>query len=162
MTVVSVVIPTKARPVLVLRAVASVLAQSYRALELIVVVDGPDLETVERLGALDDPRLAIIVNPASLGCSAARNLGAAQAAGRWIAFLDDDDEWLPDKLAQQMALAETCRWPAILSCRSEVISPAGSAVGFVDAAQDDLHFVQALKALQRLQQHRRIDLAEQQ
>jgi glycosyltransferase involved in cell wall biosynthesis len=100
---VSAVIPTRGRPELVARAVKSALNQTWRDLEVVVVVDGPDPATVAALLALGDDRVRVIPLEASVGGSQARNLGAAEARGAWIALLDDDDEWLPHKIAVQMA-----------------------------------------------------------
>lgn len=99
---VSVVIPTRNRPELLVRAVESVAGQSYRNLEIIVVIDGPDAETETALRALADVRLRVLPLPESRGGSDARNAGIAAAQGEWIAFLDDDDEWLPEKLERQL------------------------------------------------------------
>ncbi|HEY3990289.1 MAG TPA: glycosyltransferase family 2 protein [Acidobacteriaceae bacterium] len=100
---VSVVIPTRNRPELVRRAVESVLAQTYRDFEIIVVIDGPDAMTEAALGEFTDPRLRLLALAESQGGSDARNAGIAAAKGEWVAFLDDDDEWLPEKLARQLA-----------------------------------------------------------
>ncbi|WP_436521056.1 glycosyltransferase family 2 protein [Actinoplanes sp. HUAS TT8] len=102
---VSVVIPTRFRPDLVTRAVSSALAQTHTSLEVIVVVDGPDDATVEALTGLGDERVRVVVLPERGGAPNARNAGVGAAAGTWTAFLDDDDEWLPRKLAVQLALA---------------------------------------------------------
>ncbi len=103
MTRVSVVIPTRNRPEVVRRAVDSVLAQTYRDFEIIVVIDGPDLATQAALREVSDPRLHVLPLPESLGGSDARNAGIAASAGEWVAFLDDDDEWLPQRLERQLA-----------------------------------------------------------
>ena len=58
------------------------------------MVDGPDGETQDALGAITDARLLVIQLEQSLGGSDARNAGVNVASGDWIAFLDDDDEWL--------------------------------------------------------------------
>ncbi len=101
---VSAVIPTRDRARWVERAVASVLAQTRPPEEVIVVDDGSRDGTAERLGGLF-PDVRVIVTE-NCGVSAARNRGIAAAAGEWIAFLDSDDEWLPEKLeAQLQALA---------------------------------------------------------
>jgi glycosyltransferase involved in cell wall biosynthesis len=102
---VSAVIPTRGRPELVVRAVKSALAQTWRDLEVIVVVDGPDAATVAALEALGDERVRVVALESSVGGSQARNVGAGHARGAWVALLDDDDEWLPEKLQQQMAAA---------------------------------------------------------
>jgi glycosyltransferase involved in cell wall biosynthesis len=112
---VTAVIPTRDRPELVARAVASVLAQTREDLEVLVVVDGPDPATVARLGAIGDGRLRVHALAARGGPAAARNAGVLAARGEWIAFLDDDDEWLPAKLAAQMDEA--------LRARAEVAHP---------------------------------------
>lgn len=100
---VSAVIPTRGRPELVLRAIRSVLGQSWPQVEAVVVVDGPDPATLAALEALGDPRLLVVALETSVGGSQARNVGASHARGAWIALLDDDDEWLPDKVQLQMA-----------------------------------------------------------
>ena len=129
---VSVVIPTKGRPALVRRAVDSVLSQTFQDFELILVVDGHDPETEAALSAVVDSRLKIIVNPSSLGGSMARNAGADAARAEWLAFLDDDDEWLPEKLEKQLAFARAHLadggGPFILSCLSRVVTPYGEGV----------------------------------
>jgi glycosyltransferase involved in cell wall biosynthesis len=102
---VSVVIPTFGRPALVVRAVRSVLAQTVRDIEVLVVIDGADPDTVAALAQVDDPRLRVIEREGKGGAGLARDSGADAAAGEWVAFLDDDDEWLPEKLERQLAIA---------------------------------------------------------
>lgn len=117
-TTVSVVIPSRDRPQLVGGAVRSALQQSLPGVEVVVVVDGPDPETEDVLRRIDDPRLRYEVLPAPSGAAAARNAGVECARGEWIAFLDDDDEWLPEKLALQYETAtrSSYRRP-IVACR---------------------------------------------
>jgi glycosyltransferase involved in cell wall biosynthesis len=100
---VTAVIPTRGRPDLVGRAVASARAQTHPSLEIIVVIDGPDPATEAALRAIDDPSLHVIALPAAVGAAEARNVGVRAGIGEWIAFLDDDDEWLPAKLERQLA-----------------------------------------------------------
>jgi glycosyltransferase involved in cell wall biosynthesis len=98
--------------------VHSVLAQTLRELELIVVVDGADPEALEALGSIADSRLRVQPLPERIGSAAARNAGVGEAQSRWIAFLDDDDEWFPRKLELQLETAEHCSSPhPIVSCR---------------------------------------------
>jgi glycosyltransferase involved in cell wall biosynthesis len=111
----------------VLRAIHSVLNQTYREIELIVVVDGPDETTVAAVRSIEDPRLRLIVNPRSLTAAGARNTGADRATGDWIAFLDDDDEWLPNKLERRMAFVSGCE-TALVSCLSQVVTPRATYV----------------------------------
>ena len=114
---VSAVIPTRNRPDLVLRAVRSALAQTYDDMEVVVVVDGPDDTTGNALAAVLDNRLRVIALPRTQGAQNARNVGSRAARGDWIALLDDDDEWLPDKteLQMQRALNSTFRYPIVSS-----------------------------------------------
>lgn len=126
---VSAVIPTRNRPELVCRAVRSVLAQSYVGLEAVVVIDGPDAATREALAALDDPRLRTLELENSVGAAEARNLGVKNARGEWVAFLDDDDEWLPAKIEAQMQRAKGIRdRRPILCCRLIGRTPSRDAV----------------------------------
>lgn len=101
--VISAVIPTHRRADLIGRAVRSVQAQTYPPLEIIVVSDGPDEDTARVVGELSakDPRIRFEEYAPAWGGNYARNLGAGLARGTHIAFLDDDDEWFPEKLARQ-------------------------------------------------------------
>ena len=99
---VSVVIPVYNRTVELRRAVRSVLAQTYADLELLVVDDCSTEDIAGALDGIDDPRLRLIRKPVNEGAAAARNTGILAASGRWIAFLDSDDEWLPRKLELQL------------------------------------------------------------
>ena len=107
---VSVVIPTYKRPHLVTRAIKSALAQTLHTIEVIVVVDGPDPEVEEVLAQFSDSRFKFIVLPQNVKLAGARNAGIQEAKGYWIAFLDDDDEWLPEKLELQLKLAKQSKY----------------------------------------------------
>lgn len=117
MPLVSAVIPTHHRPDFVKRAVHSALKQTYPCVEVVVVVDGPDDCTCKELATISDSRLRIIELPERVGGSDARNRGMDSARGKWIALLDDDDEWLPEKTEVQMRLAErsSFRYPIVSS-----------------------------------------------
>ncbi len=99
------VIPTLRRPELVVRAVESVLSQTLRDIEAIVVPASDHEITRWRLGEIDDERLRVLPFHRPLSASAARNFGVRECRGEWVAFLDDDDFWLPEKLDRQMAIA---------------------------------------------------------
>jgi glycosyltransferase involved in cell wall biosynthesis len=103
-TGVSVVIPTYNRAGFVPEAIESVLSQSYRNFEVIVVDDGSTDNTSEVLEPYHD-RIRLIQQTNS-GVSSARNRGLNEAEGEWVAFLDSDDLWRPDKLAIQTAAAQ--------------------------------------------------------
>ncbi len=103
MALVSVVIPTHNRSRCIERAMSSVLAQTYADFEAIVVDDGSTDDTVrvvERY-ARKDSRIRLIQHDRRKGAQAARNTGIFAATGKWIAFLDSDDEWVPEKLEWQ-------------------------------------------------------------
>lgn len=125
---ISVVIPTARRPQLLMRAVKSVLLQSISDLEIVVVVDGADPESLEALSQIADRRLRVIQNPRSLGSAETRNVGIASALGEWVAFLDDDDEWVSNKLELQLAAAQNCAYPVIISCLNYVVTSLGRYV----------------------------------
>jgi glycosyltransferase involved in cell wall biosynthesis len=103
--VVSVVIPTRGRPSLLRRAILSALQQSCQSLEVIVVLDGDDEGTRDAVALIADCRIRLVVLKDAVGGAEARNVGGRHATGRYIALLDDDDEWLPRKLEKQLALA---------------------------------------------------------
>ncbi len=97
---VSVVIPTFNRGALVVRAIESVLRQTYTAYEIIIIDDGSTDDTPSIIAPYFD-RIRYHRQD-NRGSSAARNAGIAMAAGEWIALLDSDDIWLPRKLETQM------------------------------------------------------------
>lgn len=105
---VSVVIPTYNRADRVLEAIGSALAQQPAPLEVLVCDNASTDDTVARVAALGDSRVRMLPMAANSGGPAApRNLGIREALGEWVAFLDDDDRWLPGKLAQQSARFDT-------------------------------------------------------
>ncbi len=126
---VSVIIPTFSRPALLRVACLCALRQTMADLEVIVVIDGDDAQadtdTRSTLATLDDSRLRVIATGGQLGNGAARNLGIDAARGRWIALLDDDDEWMADKLAIQLAEARDDEPATLISCRLEARLSAG-------------------------------------
>jgi glycosyltransferase involved in cell wall biosynthesis len=103
---VSVVIPTHDRKDLLLLAVRSVLRQRDVEFEVLVVDDGSTDGTSAAVESLDEPRIRILRHERARGVATARNVGVAAARGSWIALLDDDDAWSPDKLALQLGAAE--------------------------------------------------------
>jgi glycosyltransferase involved in cell wall biosynthesis len=90
------------------RAIASALQQTMQKLEIIVVLDGQDSVTAKVVEEFADARIRLISVDHMVGGSQARNIGARVAKGRYIALLDDDDEWMPRKLEAQLELADAC------------------------------------------------------
>jgi glycosyltransferase involved in cell wall biosynthesis len=106
----SVVVPTHDRNHLLLQTLGSVINQSEVDLEIVVVDDGSTQDVAEAIVTLSDNRIRVVRNERSQGVARARNRGIEEARGDWIAFVDDDDLWAPDKLASQLqALADTGR-----------------------------------------------------
>jgi len=125
----TVVIPTRRRPLLLDRAIDSVLAQTIQPLEIVVVVDGDDPNTVNSLRKYSVPGLQILILPNNLGVSNARNQAISVAHGAWVAFLDDDDEWFPTKLERQVEVAMHSRWYCPIVCSRMIVrSPEGDLV----------------------------------
>lgn len=115
---VSVVIPAYNAENVITRAIDSVLSQSYDNFEIIVVDDDSTDETVNQIKSYSEERIVCIKNQVNKGASATRNVGIEEAAGKYIAFLDADDEWLPEKLETQVSTIErkSSDWVAV-HCR---------------------------------------------
>ena len=123
---VSVIIPTRGRPGLLKLAIQSALAQTYPEVEILVVENGastPGKAVVEGFG-LPPSKLRWLHLPAAHP-SRARNAGIRQATGAYLAFLDDDDEWLPQKLAKQVAILDSCPDVGMVACRAWRIDEDG-------------------------------------
>jgi len=103
---VSVIIPTYNRAHLLGRSIHSVLGQTYKDFELIVVDDGSTDNTEEVMSNFSDDRIRYIRRMKNEGASVARNTGIEIARGEYIAFQDSDDEWLPEKLEKQVTILE--------------------------------------------------------
>ena len=127
MELVTAVITTHKRtPQIVERALKSILSQTYENIEVIVVDDSPaDFEQRDAVRAMvegyADRSVSYIPHETCKGACAARNTGLAQAAGTYIAFLDDDDEWKPEKIEKQLAGFTSDR-VALVYCDSETVN----------------------------------------
>jgi len=140
---VSVVIPTRDRARLVVRAIRSVLAQTVEDLELIVVDDGSTDDTAQLIGGIEDPRIQLITHDTPRGGAAARNTGIQASRAALVAFLDSDDEWLPRKLERQLAALEAapphtgvaCAWATWIDGTGEEVDVSAPTLqGRVHAA----------------------------
>lgn len=100
---VSIVIPCFNGAGTIGRALDSVASQTFSDYEVIVVDDASTDSSVDIVHQARIPNLQLIRHPANRGAAASRNTGIRTARGRWIAFLDCDDAWMPEKLARQMA-----------------------------------------------------------
>ncbi|MBG9978581.1 glycosyltransferase family 2 protein [Ruoffia tabacinasalis] len=121
---VSVVMPTYMRePKLIKRAINSVLNQTYRSIELIVVDDSPnDYHSrplvKEYIESFEDNRIVYIAHAKNMGANKARNTGIKLSIGEYIAFLDDDDEWLPQKIELQIKEMKSDNEIALVNCKA--------------------------------------------
>ncbi len=104
---ISVVVPTCNRVDLLPLTLHTVLWQQGVEFEVFVVDDGSTEDLRRAVPELDDPRIRLLRNSTPQGVSRARNRAVAEAGGRWVAFLDDDDLWAPTKLMAQVTAAET-------------------------------------------------------
>jgi glycosyltransferase involved in cell wall biosynthesis len=114
MASVSVILPTYNRAQLLKISIKSVLSQTYGDFELILIDDCSTDATSRVLDSITDSRVRVIKNTTNKGIAAVRNIGVMNSRGEYIAFLDDDDEWLPDKLEKQVHIIEKC--PPVLGC----------------------------------------------
>lgn len=121
--VVSVVIPAYNAAWCVRKAIDSVLAQTFHSFELIVVDDGSTDDTPTVLASYGDA-IRVVRQP-NCGMGGARNAGIQAATGEFIAFLDSDDWWLPQKLERQVALMRSAPQVGFSSCAARVEDPEG-------------------------------------
>jgi glycosyltransferase involved in cell wall biosynthesis len=120
---VSVVIPSFNRAQLLHRAIDSVLTQTYEDFELIVVNDGSTDDLGGSLSHITDLRFRLVSHHENRGSAAARNTGISEARGQYVAFLDSDDYWLPEKLERQLEFMRSPNRCARISCTAyQIIS----------------------------------------
>jgi glycosyltransferase involved in cell wall biosynthesis len=113
---ISVVIPAYNRAATIARCIESALVQDFPSFEVVVADDGSSDATREIVAGFADPRVRLVARESNGGAAAARNSGVAAARGRYVAFLDSDDVFLPGKLATQHAALRTAGPAQRLSC----------------------------------------------
>lgn len=101
--VVSIIIPTYNRPDILKRAIETCISQTYKDIE-IIIVDDTRKSQQEMIDIYRDDRIIYIHNANPQGAPIARNIGISQAKGEYIAPLDDDDEWMPEKIEEQVKI----------------------------------------------------------
>lgn len=138
--IVSVILTTYQREAALPRAVESVLSQTMADFELLVIDDEPSSAVAELVGSYGDPRVRYLANHDGQGVSSARNAGIRASTAANLAFLDDDDVYLPHKLERQIALLERSG-PAVgvVSCFEEVKRRDGSSVVRPIILDGDVH-----------------------
>lgn len=125
---VSVVIPVYGVEQYIADAVRSVLQQTYTNFELLIIDDGSPDRSIEICQQISDPRIKII-HQQNRGLSAARNTGIHHAEGEYIAFLDGDDLWLPEKLEKHVDHLESSAPVGVSFSRSAFIDETGNLLG---------------------------------
>ncbi|MCU1451723.1 MAG: glycosyltransferase like 2 family protein [Acidimicrobiales bacterium] len=123
-SVVTVVVPTRNRSRRVVEAVASAQTQTLRDIEILVVDDASTDDTVATIGAVAaaDPRVRILRQQVRSGAPAARNRGLDERRGEFVAFLDDDDRWLPTKLERQVACLRARPDVVLVGCHHRIVN----------------------------------------
>lgn len=129
---VSVIVPTRNRVTSLLAAIGSIRSQTLHDLEIIVVDDASNDSTATTLAVLaaGEPRLCVLRHDKPLGAPAARNRGIERASGQFLAFLDDDDEWLPEKAERQVAHLLDHPAEQAVSCHHELVDHARGSFAF--------------------------------
>lgn len=130
MPVVSVVIPLYQTERFIAEALGSVLGQTFPNYEVIVVDDGSGDAGPAIARGFDDPRVRVVTQ-ANRGLAGARNTGIAEARGRYVALLDADDRWAPDKLARHVAQLDADLTIAVGFSSSRLVGDDGSFLGLV-------------------------------
>lgn len=125
---VSVIIPVYKVEKFVAATIKSVLAQTYKNFELLIIDDGSPDRSVEICQQFTDPRIKII-RQENRGVAAARNTGIREAQGEYIALLDADDLWLPEKLEKHVEHLENSPDVGVSFSRSAFIDSAGKPLG---------------------------------
>lgn len=129
---VSVVIPAYNAARFVTAAIDSVLAQTVQDFEILVVDDGSTDSTREVLARYDSPKVQYLYKPNG-GVSSARNFGIEKARGKYIAFLDADDLWMPEKLEKQVTLLESNEEIGLCYAATEKVDENLQTVGYIQA-----------------------------
>jgi glycosyltransferase involved in cell wall biosynthesis len=143
---VSVIVPTHNRPVWLAEALASIRAQTFTDYEIVVVSngEGPEMRRLSQAAAISSNARWFALDDGN--ASAARNFGVEQATTEWIAFLDDDDVWLPEKLERQMA--EARRTGAdMVACDCTRFFPDGEEIPVRFRVPDGWSYVKAINHL---------------
>ena len=131
---VTVAISTWNRAHLVGRAIRCALAQTFENIEVLVVDDGSTDDTSVVVAGLDDARLRRVRHEQNHGISRTRNTAIGLARGEWIAFLDDDNEWPPDYLERQLAVATSRPEAGVVYCRARVRNAQSGSEWLMDDA----------------------------
>lgn len=138
--VVTVIVPVFNRAHLLEHTLQTVIGQSFTDFEVILIDDCSDDDPTVVVESLKDSRLRYVCQPENLGVAAARNRGLREAKGDFIAFLDDDDEWFPEKLALQVGLfRHSPPDVGLIYTGVETLSDDGTCTQQIPSARGDLY-----------------------
>ncbi len=140
---VSVIIPTHNREKYISRALESVLGQTFRDYEIIVVDDGSTDSTPDILKSFNG-RIKYVCQRKQ-GSGAARNRGIQEAKGEYIAFLDSDDYWVPEKLEEQVKVLDAHKNVGIVYARMPIVNEKGERLGTKPAGVSGRNFKELLE-----------------
>ena len=127
-------------------AIESVLAQTYRDFELLIINDASTDASAQTIAGFSDPRIRLLANPKNLNLIGTLNRGLNEAAGRYIARMDQDDISEPERLEAQVAFFKSNPGHVLLGTEAQIISPADAFVGYEPAYLDDATLRLALTA----------------
>jgi glycosyltransferase involved in cell wall biosynthesis len=139
---VTVIIPNYNNAAVIRRAIDSVLAQSFSDFELLVVDDASTDESLAVIRTYDDPRLRLLVNEENVGVAGVWNRAVREARGEWVALLDSDDSWQPEKLSRQMAFLR--EHPGLAGCTCGYRHVCLDGTQIVIPTERDTHIRQVL------------------
>lgn len=129
MPLVSIVLPVYNGETTIAGTLRSIFAQTFSSFELLVIDDGSDDRTVDVVAGFQGDRRLRLIHQANAGQANARNRGIAEARGEWVAFIDADDWWLPQKLELQLAALEAEPEAAWAYCWTELVDDRGRPTG---------------------------------
>lgn len=143
---ISIVMPAYNAEQFIADSICSVMGQTYDDWELIVINDGSTDGTRELVLTFikQDARIRLIDNPANLGVTQTRKRGIEQARNSWIALLDSDDMWAPDKLSKQVDLARSIGAPALLFTGTTYVDKNGRKTSYCLTPPSKVDFKQLL------------------
>ena len=139
---VSIVMPAYNAEKYIREAIQSVLCQTYEEWELLVIDDcstDGTYSVVEKMSK-DDDRIKLYKNQQNMGVSQSRNKAVELARGEWIAFLDSDDAWMPEKLSKQVSIAKTASDMVICYTASSFIDDDGKPYDYVMEVEETISY----------------------
>jgi teichuronic acid biosynthesis glycosyltransferase TuaG len=142
---ISVIIPTWNRAATIVQAVRSVLEQSHPVTEILVCDDGSSDETKKILTDLNNKKVKFIEGARAGRPAIPRNRGIEKAKGEWIAFLDSDDIWLPEKIEKQIALVKKMSCLAVSSNAFRVLPGKGKVSPYLSIDKEKISFADLIR-----------------